>query len=51
MSGIEILVDTNIILYLPDGNKAVAEALQGRDIAVSVITELEVKGYHRLQKD
>lgn len=51
MSGIEILVDTNIILYLLDGNKAVAEALQGRDIAVSVITELEVKGYHRLQKD
>lgn len=46
-----MLVDTNIILYLIDGNTAVSEALQGRSIAVSVITEMEVLSYHGLQKN
>jgi predicted nucleic acid-binding protein len=45
MSGKEILVDTNIILYLLDGSDTLVEILQGKDIYLSFITELELIGY------
>jgi predicted nucleic acid-binding protein len=45
MSGKEILVDTNIILYLLDGSDTLAEVLQGKDLYISFITELELIGY------
>nr|WP_294946571.1 type II toxin-antitoxin system VapC family toxin [uncultured Mucilaginibacter sp.] len=45
MSGKEILVDTNIILHLFDGSEELANFLQGKDIYVSFITELELLGY------
>lgn len=50
MSGIELLVDTNIILYLLNGNREVANVLQDRSIAVSVITEMELLSFHGIQK-
>ncbi len=45
MSGKEILVDTNIFLYLLDGSETLVEILQGKDIYLSFITELELIGY------
>jgi predicted nucleic acid-binding protein len=45
MSGKEILVDTNIILYLLDGSDTLVKILQGKDIYLSFITELELIGY------
>ncbi len=48
MSGKEILVDTNIILYLLKGNDTLQEMLQGKTIHISFITELELIGFKQL---
>ncbi len=45
MSGKEILIDTNIILYLLEGSDTLEKALQGKDVYISFITELELIGY------
>jgi predicted nucleic acid-binding protein len=45
MNGKEILVDTNIILYLLDGSDELEKFLQGKDLYISFITELELLGY------
>lgn len=45
MSGKEILVDTNIILYLLKGNDTLEDLLQGKDLHISFITELELIGF------
>lgn len=42
MNGKEILVDTNIILYLLSGSDDLENFLQGKDIYISFITELEL---------
>jgi predicted nucleic acid-binding protein len=42
MSGKEVLVDTNIILYLLGGSNTLQEYLQGKEIFLSFITELEL---------
>jgi len=44
MSGKEILVDTNILLYLLNGSDTLEEILQGKDVYISFITELELTG-------
>lgn len=48
MSGKEILVDTNIILYLLDGSDTLEEILQGKNIHLSFITELELIGFKNI---
>ncbi len=48
MNGKEILVDTNIILYLLDGSDELEKFLQGKDLYVSFITELELLGYKNI---
>lgn len=45
MNGKEVLVDTNIILFLLTGSNTLEEILQGKDIYLSFITELELIGY------
>lgn len=45
MSGKEILVDTNIILYLLNGSDTIEKFLQGKDIHLSFISELELIGF------
>jgi predicted nucleic acid-binding protein len=45
MNGKEILVDTNIILYLLKGNNTLEKMLQGKNIHLSFITELELIGF------
>ncbi len=48
MSGKEILVDTNVILYLLKGNDTLEDLLQGKDIYISFITELELIGFKNI---
>lgn len=45
MSGKEILVDTNIILHLINGSEDLVTFLEGKDVFISFITELELLGY------
>lgn len=42
MSGREYLADTNILIYLFDGNTSIAELLEGQLIFVSFISEMEL---------
>lgn len=48
MSGNNLLVDTNIALYLLNGDETIAHLLEGKDIYISFITELELLGYQEL---
>jgi hypothetical protein len=40
-----ILIDTNIALYLLGGDSRIAEVLEGETVYVSFISELELLGY------
>lgn len=42
MSGNKFLIDTNIALYLLSGNKTIANILDGADLYLSFISELEL---------
>jgi len=48
MNGISILADTNIIVYLLGGNARIAELLEGKEVYLSFITELELFGKKNL---
>jgi predicted nucleic acid-binding protein len=48
MSGNSLFVDTNILLNLIAGDETVAELLDGKHIAISFVTELELLGYKDL---
>ena len=49
MSGNSLLLDTNVSLYLLSKDDTLAAILQGRDIYLSFITELELMGYNSLK--
>jgi predicted nucleic acid-binding protein len=42
MSGISILIDTNIAIALLNGDRAIAEMIEEKDVRISFITELEL---------
>jgi predicted nucleic acid-binding protein len=48
MSGIRIICDTNPLVYLLDGNRDIARFLDGQQIYLSVISELELFGKQNL---
>jgi len=48
MSGIRIVCDTNPLVYLLDGNRDIARFLDGQQIYLSVISELELFGKQNL---
>lgn len=48
MSGISIVADTNIVVYLLDGNARIAELLDGKEVYLSFVTELELFGKRNL---
>ena len=41
MNGNNLFLDTNIILYLLNGDQTLADLLDGKKLYISVITELE----------
>lgn len=51
MNGNRLFLDTNIILYLLNGDKTLAEILNGKQLYISVITELELLGFKGITSD
>jgi len=45
MSGISYCLDTNILIYLLDGDKSLAAMLNRANFYISVITEMELLSY------
>jgi|SRR3989304_7192654 len=43
-----VLIDTNIALYLLNGNKEVAGLLDGKRVFASFITEVEILSYRKI---
>jgi len=50
MNGTNILIDTNIALYLLDGDETIAAILDGQNIYISEITELELLGFPNISE-
>lgn len=48
MNGSNLVIDTNIALYLLSKDDTIAQLLNGKDIYISFITELELLGYKNL---
>lgn len=48
MNGNSLLVDTNILIYLPAGDKTVADILDKKRIYISFITEIELLTFKNL---
>ena len=51
MSGNKYLLDTNVLLYLFAGDRTVADLIQGKQIFISFITQLELLGFHEITQD
>lgn len=51
MNGGRLLLDTNIILYLLDGDETLIDILEGKQVYVSFVTELELYGFKQLTPD
>jgi predicted nucleic acid-binding protein len=54
MNGISIISDTNPLIYLLNGNSDAADYLDGKQVWLSVISELELfgkKGLSDIEKD
>ncbi len=51
MNGINVLTDTNIIIFLTNGNNDVANLLSDKKICISEITELECLSYKELKNE
>ncbi len=50
MSGTKLLVDTNVFIRLFEGDADVAEYLQEKHLFVSIITEMELLGFHGISE-
>ena len=48
MNGNKLFVDTNILIYLLQGDSDIANILDEKDLVISVITELEIKSFPKL---
>jgi predicted nucleic acid-binding protein len=48
MNGKELLIDTNIVIYLLNKDNTIAELLRNKHIYISFITELELLGQKNL---
>lgn len=48
MNGIEMLVDTNVLINLVEGKVNLIDKLKGNRLFVSVITEMELLGWYKI---
>ena len=48
MNGNRLLLDTNIILYLLNGDETLIDILEGKHVYISFITALELYGFKQL---
>ena len=51
MSGTKLLLDTNIVLYLLNGDQTIAELIHEKQLYISFVTELELLSYSRLSDE
>ena len=51
MNGNKLFLDTNIILYLLNGDQTLAELLNEKQLYISVITELELLAYKGITRE
>ncbi len=51
MSGNKIFVDTNILIYLLEGEQEIIEMLNGKELVISIINELELLSFPNLTED
>jgi hypothetical protein len=51
MSGNKIFIDTNIAIYLLNGDTSLAEILHSKQLYISFITQLELLGYPNLSEN
>lgn len=51
MSGRKLFLDTNIILYLLNGDETLAELLYMKQLYISVITEIELLGFNGINTE
>lgn len=50
MNGNKLLLDTNIVLYLLNGDTTLAELLNNKQLYISIISELELLAFKDLTK-
>lgn len=50
MNGSNLFVDTNILLYLLNGDKVVSELLDSKKIFISFISEIELLSFKKLSR-
>ena len=48
MSGVDLFVDTNILVNLAEGKRGVDRYLEGNNLYVSVVSEIELLGWHKI---
>ncbi|MDD5150806.1 MAG: type II toxin-antitoxin system VapC family toxin [Flavobacterium sp.] len=51
MNGNSIVLDTNIVLYLLNGDEKLSAILDGMQLFLTVITEIELLGYYGLSSN
>jgi predicted nucleic acid-binding protein len=51
MNGINLVVDTNILINLAEGKSGIDKHLTGNDLYVSVITEIELLGWPKISNE
>lgn len=51
MNGNKLFLDTNVILYLLNGDETLAELLNNKQLYISVITELELLAYKGIKEE
>jgi hypothetical protein len=44
----ELFVDTNVLIYYLNGDQTLAELFQGKDLYLSIVTEMELLSYPSL---
>ena len=50
MNGINLISDTNLLIYLLKGDKRIGEQLDGSQLFISVITEMELLGMYGISQ-
>jgi len=50
MNGTSLFVDTNILIYLINGNPEIVDSLTGKKLYTSVINEIELRAFPNLTK-
>jgi predicted nucleic acid-binding protein len=51
MNGIELVIDTNVLINLAEGRPGLDQYLDGNRLYVSAITEIELLGWYKITRD